>query len=275
MIRALVLNLAQETGRLAVQKAQLAALGLPWERIEATTPVTLARPPDDPYWARWQRPLRDTEKAVFESHRRAWEKVVALGDPCLILEDDALLAAGVPDLLAAVEGRDDIDHLSLETRGRRKLLAAPHTDLPIRRLYLDRTGAAAYVLWPSGARYLLARTARAPALADGAICSAFGMRSFQADPALAIQIDQCARHGIPAPITVNSTIDAQPKPHSRRGFSLWQRTAFRARRIWAQIRMGLRQLRFLGRARREIVAPAAHWSGHVPASEIENYRRPG
>ena len=258
-MRALVLNCEGESERLALQEAQLAALAIPFERIRAITPDTLSRPSGDPWWNGWQRPLRDTEKAALETHRLAWKRVCTLGQPCLILEDDALLAADTRDLLDAVAARGGMDHLSLETRGRRKLLGPPLEDLPVRRLYMDRTGAAAYVLWPSGARILLARTDRAPALADAAICAAFAMKSFQAVPALAIQADQCARYGLPAPITVKSTIDAQPKPLSRAGYTISERLAFRFRRIRAQIAMGLRQLRFLGRARRELVPPASDW----------------
>ena len=260
-MRALVLNLAGQSARLAVQEAQLAQLGIAWQRIEATTPASLSRPAGDPYWNTWERPLRDTEKAVLESHRRAWARVAETGVPCLILEDDALLARGTGRLLAAVEGRTDMDHLTLETRGRRKLLGRPVKGLPLRRLYLDRTGAAAYVLWPSGARILLARTARAAALADAAICSAWSMRSFQAVPALAIQIDQCARYGMAPPIPVKSTIDVQQKPDLREGFGPGRRLAFRLRRIGAQLRMGLRQLSHLPLARRELVppAPATDW----------------
>ena len=64
-MRALVLNLAGQSARLAVQQAQLARLSIAWERIEATTPASLSRPADDPYWSTWERPLRDTEKAVL------------------------------------------------------------------------------------------------------------------------------------------------------------------------------------------------------------------
>ncbi len=258
-MRALILNLAGQTERMAVQKAQMAALGLDWERLPAVTPETLSRKPDDSYWASWQRPMRDTEKAVLESHQNAWEKVIASDAPCLILEDDALLSASTPRLLRAVQPVDGIDHLTLETRGRKKLLGDQLGDLPVRRLYQDRTGAAAYVLWPNGARILLRNTARAAALADAAICGSHNLRSFQAVPALAIQIDHCAHYGITPPIQVKSTIDVQRKPFARDGFRLGQRFAFRARRIWAQIRMGLRQLRYRHKAGFSQVEPASDW----------------
>jgi hypothetical protein len=73
-MRALVLNLAQATERLAFMAGQLDALGLEWERIEAVTPDTLDPPADDPVWHRWERPLRSTEMAACASHMAAWRR---------------------------------------------------------------------------------------------------------------------------------------------------------------------------------------------------------
>lgn len=258
-MRALILNLAGQTERMGVIKAQMTHFALDYERVEAVTPATLSRPADDPYWHQWQRPMRDTEKAVLESHQKAWKRVMQLGHPCLILEDDALLAEGTAALLDRVGALTALDHLSLEARGRRKLMGARLGNLPFRRLYQDRTGAAAYVLWPSGARILLAHTAVAGQLADAAICSAHDLRSFQADPALAIQMDRCDCYGIAQPIAVKSTIDIQRKPHDRSRYTARERAGFRLRRLGAQLRMGLRQLRYMGRARREQVAIAPDW----------------
>ncbi|MGV6811346.1 MAG: glycosyltransferase family 25 protein [Brevirhabdus sp.] len=263
-MRALILNLADQTERMGVMAAQMAHFAFDYERVEAVTPVTLARPADDPYWQQWQRPMRDTEKAVLESHQKAWKRVMQLDVPCLILEDDALLAEGTAALLNRVRNITVIDHLTLEARGRKKLVGKKLGELPLRRLYLDRTGAAAYVLWPSGARKLLAHTATAGQLADGAICSAYNLNSFQADPALAIQMDRCDYYNVPQPIAVKSTIDVQRKPHDLSAFTRAQRRAFRQRRIGAQLRMGLRQLTHLGRARREMVPLAPHWPDLTP-----------
>ncbi|PLX37435.1 MAG: glycosyl transferase family 25 [Hyphomicrobiales bacterium] len=258
-MKALILNLADQTERMALQRAQMAHFALDFERIEAVTPATLSRPTGDPYWMRWQRPMRDTEKAVLESHQRAWQFVVETGEPHLILEDDALLAEGAAELLASVEKSAAIDHLTLEARGRKKLLGAQLDELPVRRLYQDRTGAAAYVLWPSGAEKLLAHTAHAGALADAAICSAYSLRSYQADPALAIQIDRCEIYGVTAPFVVTSTIDVERKPDRLAGLAWHQRAGFRLRRFAAQLRMGLRQLANAHRASRIAVPVASNW----------------
>jgi len=182
-MKALVLNLAAETERMAYMEAQLRALGLAFERLEAVTPATLTPPPDDRYWSLWKRPLRQTECAAFASHLAAWRRVAAGDQPWLILEDDAVLMPGVPDLLTAIEAIAEADHVSLETRGRRKLFSAdPHPAAPIHRLWQDRTGAAAYVLLPSRANKLLRRAARAPALAAAMPWSVYHLLRWQAGP---------------------------------------------------------------------------------------------
>ncbi|WP_416916241.1 MAG: glycosyltransferase family 25 protein [Roseicyclus sp.] len=191
-MRALIINMASATERMGFMEAQMAALGLPWERIEAVTPETLVPPEQDPVWHRWQRPMRVTEMALCASHRVAWERVVALGAPCLVLEDDAVLAASLPGFLEAVVGLAGVEHISLEARGRKKLMGRRlHDRAPIRRLYQDRTGSAAYVVWPAGAAKLLAHARRAGAPSDALISSTYGMASWQADPALSVQLDHC------------------------------------------------------------------------------------
>lgn len=239
-MRVRVLNVAGEEARMGFQAAQLDRLGLAFERVEAVTPATLAPPPDDPSWDAWERPLRDVEKALYASHRRVWERVAGEAEPCLVLEDDAVLSDRVPALLDALAARAGFDHVTLEARGRRKLMArARHPELPVRRLWQDRTGAAAYVLWPSGAAHLLRRPV---GLADAVICAAHGMESWQADPALAIQIDRCTAHGLAPPIPVRSAPLGEAKP-SRSGYPLTARLGFRARRLAAQARMAGRALR--------------------------------
>lgn len=234
-MRALVINLAAETARMAFMAGQLDCLGIGFERIEAVTPATLSPGPEDPWWRLWERPLRRTEMAAFASHRSAWARVAEGTAPRLILEDDAILLPGVPALLARVAALPEVELLTLETRGRRKrIAAAPHPGAPIHRLWQDRSGAAAYVLSPSGARKLLARAARAPGLADAVLCAAYEVAAWQAVPALACQIDRCATEGIAPPIPTESAIDREDRPRAR------ATPAQKARRIAAQLRMGWR-----------------------------------
>ncbi|MEM6389422.1 MAG: glycosyltransferase family 25 protein [Pseudomonadota bacterium] len=245
--RALVINLVRATARLDFMARQMDLLGLAWERVEAVTPETMRPPPDDPVWQRWQRPLRETEMAGLASHLMAWRSVAEGTAPVLILEDDALLAVETAEHLSRWAGAGDMDHLSLETRGRLKTLGPAKGGRA--RLWQDRSGAAAYLLWPDGARRLIRAATAAPGLADAIICAAYDLRSFQAEPALAIQLDQCAAHGITPPLATTSQIDALAKP-VRGGLG------FRARRALAQLRMARRQFRVMGGATRRLVPPS-------------------
>ncbi len=189
----------------------------------------------------------------------AWAQVAALGEPCVVLEDDAVLSSDLPAFFDAVQGLAGVEHISLETRSRKKLLGRKvHARAPIRRLYQDRTGPAAYVVWPCGAAKLMAHARRAGAPSDALISSTYGLASWQADPALAVQLDQCAAYGVPQTIPTVSLIDAVGKPPLEAETAA-QRRAYRARRIAAQLRMGWRQLRYAGLAKRVHVAPTTQW----------------
>jgi len=248
-MRILVINLDRATERLAFQQAQMQALGLSFTRLAAVDISSLPQDIDEAYWNGWERPMRPAERACLISHRRAWEEIAEGTEPVLVLEDDAVLSDKLPALLGSLEDRRDLDHVTLETRGRKKLLAKDDIgSLPLRRLYQDRSGAAAYILWPSGAAKLLARSARHGAIADAVICAAYELASFQADPALAVQLDRCAHYGLPEPITTRSSISDVSSKREKPTLS------FRLRRIKAQLRMGLRQLGNIIRAERRQVA---------------------
>ena len=254
----LVINLASETVRMAFQIRQLTELGLPFTRFDARTPQSLPFPADDDYWKQWERPLREAEMAAYASHRAAWQLVADGNLPVLILEDDALLMPGTPIFLKRAEGLTGLDHVTLETRSRHKLLSnRTHPDASMRRLWQDRSGAAAYVLWPSGAQKLLAHR---PAIADAVICAAYDLESYQAEPALAIQIDQCAAYGIAPPIEVDSAILTTRRP-ALDGLPVMERAGYRWRRMMSQVRMGLRHVTHLPDSSRRFVKPAIHADG--------------
>lgn len=235
---------------MAFQVRQLTEMELPFVRLEARTPKSLPVQADNAYWMNWERPLREPEMAAYASHAAAWRLVADGNLPVLILEDDALLMPNAPRFLNKIEVLDDVDHITLETRSRRKLVAnSPHPEAPMRRLWQDRSGAAAYVLWPSGARKLLTR---GPAIADAVICSAYDLTTYQADPALAIQIDHCAAYGIEPPIQVGSAILAERRP-ALAGLSARERAGYRWRRIASQFRMGIRHAAHLAGSSRRLV----------------------
>lgn len=239
MISASVINLDSRPDRLQAQAQQLDGLNIPWERVAAASPETVSPPLEDAYWQRWERPLRNVEKAALVSHREVWERVAGGSVPHLVLEDDALLLRGTVALLATLENLTGFDHVSLETRGRKKHLGPRHPVAPIRRLWQDRSGAAAYLLWPRGAERLVARVAGGAGLADAMICAAYELNSWQAWPAQAIQFDQCARWGLEPPVPVASAISSVDRPRLS-DLPPAEARAYRLRRARAQFRMATR-----------------------------------
>ncbi len=244
-MKALVINLESAPERLRFQEWQLSQIGVEFERQKAISAKEIPKLPAR-YWASWERPLRPAERAAFISHRQSWLRILDSGRPALILEDDAVLSAFAA-LLAGFQKAANAEHITLEVRARRKLVAREIIQLSnsigIRRLYQDRSGAAAYILTPSGAQKLLTATENKAGLADAIICSAYNLRSYQCDPACAVQIDKCAAYGLPTPIETISAIGQAKKEKllvpERANLSFIR---YRIKRIAAQFRMARRML---------------------------------
>ena len=242
----IVINLDAAPERLKFQEWQMSQVGIEFDRQASISVEDLPKHPAS-YWASWERPLRPAERAAFMSHRQSWLRVLDSGKPALILEDDAVLSSKVPALLAGFQKAANAEHMTLEVRARRKLVAREIFQLTnsigIRRLYQDRSGAAAYILTPSGAQKLLAATEIRAGLADAIICSAYNLRSYQCDPACAVQIDRCAAYGLPTPIETISAIGQAKKEKllvlERADLSFIR---YRTKRIAAQFRMARRML---------------------------------
>ena len=246
-IAALVINLARSGDRLAFQQAQLSALGIPMQRLAAISTDQMDAVQYESLANSWERKLRPAEVACFLSHQAAWQHVADTSQPWLILEDDALLSRQVPDLLAALSvNPQQADLITLETRNRKKLIgrgAYPvGVHFSLRRLYQDRTGAAAYVLYPEGAHKLLQKARRhGPGLADAFISSSYELSAWQVVPAGAIQLDQCEAYGLPFDNPFASTITPAGSKRPA-ACSLFKLMGFKARRLSTQLKMGLRQL---------------------------------
>ena len=251
-MKILIINLDRETERMAFQETQMLRLGLQFERLPAITVTDIDQTELAVRAEQWERPMRHSEVACLFSHREAWKIVAAGNGPILILEDDALLSTKTPQILTALENLDCADHVSLEIRSRQKLLDFKSKTLcdntVFTRLYQDRSGAAAYILWPKGARKLLNRSDRAAGLSDAIIAAAYEMSSWQIEPAAAMQLDQCQAYGIAAPLETTSTIgvNSSDKPRAKTFASLF---VFKRRRIASQLRMGLRKITNIHRAR--------------------------
>lgn len=251
-----VINLPKDKERREFQKAQLEMFGLEYEILNAISvediqPLVYAQHKND-----WQRPLRNVEVACYYSHRTLWEKIIEIEEPALILEDDALMSKYVPDILNALATLQNIDYVTLEVRGRKKLVAhegieiLPNCKSKMYRLYLDRTGTAGYILFPSGAKKLLDREERSGiGLADAHITACYELMGYQVEPAPLIQLDQCEYYSIVAPIEVKSNISNKGKPK----MLLTRKIFFKLKRIKAQISQAIQQIKHLfGARRREI-----------------------
>ena len=252
-MRILIINLPTHIDRLVFQKKQMARLGLSFELTHAVDAATL---PEETYKrlaGTWERPLRKAEVCCFLSHRNAWQSVLDSGQPALILEDDAVLANTTPQLLAELSTLKDIDLATLEVRARKKIISKHGTPitpgLTLLALFQDRTGAAGYVLWPEGARKLLAKADSGRAgIADAFISSHYALRAFQIEPAPIVQLDMCVNYGLTAPLQTASSIGgvARPKVEKNRGLYV-------CRRLVSQLRIGWRILSVLHKAERRHV----------------------
>jgi len=170
-MRIFVINLARADQRLRDMERQLSALGLDFERIEATDGRSLTdndrslvdqdrRRRITPY------PLSDNEIGCWLSHRRALGKVAESGDAmAVILEDDAQLAPEFAACLAALERtKSSFDFLFLHRKFKKGEIYLPIydllPDLSMGRIGPAHMGAIGYAVSGAGARKFLAYAPR-------------------------------------------------------------------------------------------------------------------
>jgi glycosyl transferase family 25 len=244
-----IINLPNAIERRQFQEEQLSKLDLDYEILKATSIDDISDKTYDKHYFDWQRPLRNSEVACYFSHRSAWQKIIDNNIPALILEDDALLSKHTPDILNSISELSHIDLVQLEIRGRKKLIkdhgnkiSSTHT---LYRLYQDRTGAAGYVLWPSGAKKLLEHeSVYGIGLADANIASCYNIKSYQVEPAAIIQLDQCHYYSMHNPYARDlskSTVSSTRNPKG--SFYFWKK------RISAQLKIGLHMVKILSSTR--------------------------
>ena len=90
-MKVLLINLDQSQDRLAQQQAQFKDLELEFERLSA---ISIHDFSEDDYKRMafgGQRPMKQSELACFLSHKKAWDYIVEHNEPCVVLEDDAIL----------------------------------------------------------------------------------------------------------------------------------------------------------------------------------------
>jgi len=224
------------------QQEQLSKLDLNFKFLDATSINDIEATTYKQHYQDWQRPLKETEVACYYSHRHAWNRVIQSNKPVLILEDDALLSKCIPSLLKDLSDRKNTDLINLENRGRKKFISRSGEAIicgsKLLKLYQDRTGAAGYILWPSGAKKLIqCEKRKGIALADAHITACNNLNCYQVEPSPIIQLDHCEWYKIENPINNRASKSSVSSIDNPKGNWL-----FWVKRICSQIRLGVRQL---------------------------------
>jgi len=238
----LIISLTNAEERRNFQQEQLSKLGLDFRFLDATSTNNIDKTTYKQHYKDWQRPLKETEVACYYSHRHAWDSVIQSNQPTLILEDDALLSICTPALLKNLSTKKNVDLINLENRGRKKFVSKSSESIvcnsKLLRLYQDRTGAAGYILWPSGAKKLIqCEKRKGIALADAHITACNNLNCYQVEPSPIIQLDHCEWYKIENPINNRASKSSVSSIDNPKGNWL-----FWVKRICSQIKLGFRQL---------------------------------
>ena len=252
-MKVLVINLVYANDRRELQNEQLSFYGFDYEFLNAVSVDNIGLETYKQHYKDWQRPLKKTEVACYYSHRNAWQRVIDDNQPILILEDDALLSKHLVVLLPTLEKEKNADLINLENRGRKKFIAKKAKPIghqsQMLRLYQDRTGAACYILWPSGAKKLLeCEKQKGIALADAHITSCSSLKAYQIEPAAAIQLDYCEHYQIQNPANHQLAQSSVSSQFNYKGN--WQ---FWLKRLVHQVKLGCRQLQLLPKTQRRYI----------------------
>lgn len=246
-----IITLASAVDRRAFQDAQALRLGFTpiWHSALGVNEFS-----DETFLKnafRWQRPLKKTEVGCFLSHLQVWERIAASSTPAVVLEDDVILSDRWPQAIDDLATLQGVDCVNLEAVGKKQVGAALHSGpWTIKRLHLNSSGAGAYLLWPGGARKLLAHYQReGAALADAFISEVAGLEVWQIEPAIVIQMCMLPYYGLPSraegishiarelhasPVPPNAAIAMQMKWRRLKGE--WRKGIKRLGVLWGQRR---------------------------------------
>ena len=259
-MKVLLINLDQSQDRLAQQQAQFKDLELEFERLSA---ISIHDFSEDDYKRMafgGQRPMKQSELACFLSHKKAWDYIVEHNEPCVVLEDDAILVKDFKKILTDLKKFTDIDYVNFEVHGRKKTVAKQsacsiaENDYNLFEIYIDRSGTGGYALYPTGAKILLDFiNKRAIGLSDEFIHSCYELKAYQIEPAALLQSDKCPEYSVPCKY-IHESVIAQVKNKLNFDLTASEKSKFKMRRIKTQINLGLRQLKYLGTGvKREIL----------------------
>lgn len=252
-MRAVFINLDRAGDRRAFMERQAERLGLVFERMAAVEAAGIGEGEVERLGRSWERPLTRPELGCFLSHHGLWQTVAAGDAPMLVLEDDVVLSPRLASLLPAISALEAVDFLNLESFGRRRFVGRQARPIgegaAILRLHRDKSGSAAYVLWPAGARKLLAQAERGAAPVDAFLHGLRALASFQIEPALGMQLHLLAERGLEVPPGSATAIQAprQRLPLTRSNLP------FHARRLATQVALaGDHAMRLFGRRYRRV-----------------------
>jgi len=248
-----VINLSDAVRRRQFQKQQLLELGLEYKILKAVSIDDISNEIYKKHYYDWQRPLRNTEVACYFSHKSAWNKIIKNDQPALILEDDALLSKCVPELLKSFTNKQNVDYINLEASARKKFISKVGEGIACNsklfRLYQDRSGAAGYILWPSGAKKLLRyERENGISLADAQIAHCNTLVGYQIEPAQIIQLSQCKHYEIPNIYSNEIQISTVSQPNNPKVHAI-----FWIKRITAQAKLGIQILSFIIKSKRRYI----------------------
>lgn len=248
-----VINLPKDHERAAFQKKQFSRLGLEFKIIDAKSINDISEKFYKSVAFNWERPLSRAEVCCYLSHRMVWQLILETNKEALVLEDDAFISSDINLILESIKDVES-DYINLETRARKKVISKKHYRIndkyKLNYLYYGGTGAAGYVLRPSGADALLKNEEKyGYALADAHICRTRFNNPLQLDCAAVIQLDCCEKYMIEPPYKpVSNLIYNKKKYHIKFWF------IYKLRRFISQIKQANRYIKILfpGIKRKEI-----------------------
>jgi len=179
-LKVILINLARATERLSKMDKQFAALGVAYERLEATDGLNITgsdRALVDNEKRKWftEYPLSDNEIGCWLSHRRAMLALIDSGeDMAAVVEDDAELSTDFANVLkAVVERKLHFDFIFLHRKFKKNEKFYPCVqllpDLQLGVVGYSHMGAIAYVVSRGGAKKFLHYTPRFIHAVDKAI----------------------------------------------------------------------------------------------------------
>jgi glycosyl transferase family 25 len=177
--------------RRAFQKKQFKKLNLKFTFVDVVCIDDICEKEKYNMAKKWTRSVRDIDLAIFMSHKKVWRLASLLEEPCLIIEDDAVLSKDINLFLDFLKNYsyDDNVVFDLEYVPRKHVLARKNIKIKkwsLSYIYQNKNGLACYIVTPKVAKKMLEK-ADVFQLVDAFFWSRRFIKPFQVEPALAIQ----------------------------------------------------------------------------------------